>query len=65
MIDEALAAPDDNSSLGDPSDLPRQVSPIMPSINRIKDFSQVELGYDKEIAKEESRRCLRCDLEQY
>jgi NADPH-dependent glutamate synthase beta subunit-like oxidoreductase len=65
VIDEVLAAPEYNSSLGDPSELPRQVSPIMPSTNRIKDFSQVELGYDKEIAEAESRRCLRCDLEQY
>jgi NADH-quinone oxidoreductase subunit F len=65
VIDEALASPEDNSALGELSDLPRQVSPIMPSTNRIKDFSQVELGYDKEIAEAESLRCLRCDLEQY
>jgi NADPH-dependent glutamate synthase beta subunit-like oxidoreductase len=65
VIDEVLAAPEDDSSLEDTSDLPRQVSPIMPSTNRIKDFSQVELGYDREIAEAESHRCLQCDLEQY
>ncbi|MDD4924519.1 MAG: FAD-dependent oxidoreductase [Dehalococcoidales bacterium] len=65
VIDEALASSDDNSSLSDPSDLPRQVSPVLPAAARIQNFSQVELGYDKEIAEAEARRCLRCDLEQY
>jgi hypothetical protein len=65
VIDEVLASAEDNSAPGEPSDLPRQVSPILPATNRIKDFSQVELGYDKEIAEAEARRCLRCDLEQY
>jgi NADH-quinone oxidoreductase subunit F len=64
-IDETLASPEDNSSLPDPSGQPRQVSPVLSAGERIKDFSQVELGYDKEMAEKESRRCLRCDLEQY
>ena len=33
----------------------------MPAAGRIR-FSQVELGYDQEIAEEEACRCLRCDL---
>ncbi len=65
VIDEVLASPEDNSVLCDPSDLPRQVSPVMPAASRINNFSQVEMGYDKEIAEAEAGRCLRCDLEQY
>jgi NADH-quinone oxidoreductase subunit F len=64
-IDEVLASSEDNSSLSDPSDQPRQVSPVSPVLKRIKNFSQVELGYGKEMAEKESSRCLRCDLEQY
>jgi NADPH-dependent glutamate synthase beta subunit-like oxidoreductase len=37
----------------------------MPAADRINNFTQVELGYDKEIAEAEARRCLRCDLEEY
>lgn len=64
VIDEVLASAEDNSVLCDPSELPRQVSPVMPAAGRIENFSQVELGYDQEIAEEEACRCLRCDLEQ-
>ncbi|MFA5629549.1 MAG: FAD-dependent oxidoreductase [Dehalococcoidales bacterium] len=63
IIDETLAIPEDIDFLEDPSELPRQVSPVLPASERIKSFSQVELGYDREIAEEEARRCLRCDLE--
>ena len=65
VIDEVLASGEDDTISSDLSDLPRQVSAVMPAADRIKNFSQVELGYDKEIAEEEARRCLRCDLEEY
>jgi len=35
---------------------------ILPPGERIKDFSEVELGYSEETAREEAKRCLRCDL---
>jgi hypothetical protein len=31
--------------------------------NRVGSFKEVELGYDEHTAREEARRCLRCDLE--
>ncbi len=65
VIDVVLADTEDDTLLGDPSDLPRQVSAVMPAADRINNFTQVELGYDKEIAEAEARRCLRCDLEEY
>ena len=42
--------------LGQPHNLPLD--------KRIRDFSQVELGYNDEMAVEEGMRCLRCDLEE-
>jgi NADH-quinone oxidoreductase subunit F len=40
--------------------------PIMPTLSvaeRNKNFREVELGYSREAAVTEARRCLRCDLE--
>ncbi|UCG38445.1 MAG: FAD-dependent oxidoreductase, partial [bacterium] len=40
--------------------------PDMPTTElekRLKDFAEVELGYTKEMALKEARRCLRCDLD--
>ena len=36
---------------------------IMSPEDRIKNFCEVELGFSEEKAHEESKRCLRCDLE--
>jgi NADH-quinone oxidoreductase subunit F len=64
-IDEVLASPEEDvSSLAEPSDQLRQKSPVLPVEKRLCGFSQVELGFNKEMAEEEARRCLRCDLEQ-
>ena len=32
------------------------------SHERIKSFAEVEVGYSEEVAREEAKRCLRCDL---
>jgi len=36
--------------------------PHLPLETRLQDFSLVELGFDEEMAVEEAKRCLRCDL---
>ncbi len=36
--------------------------PSLPVSRRSKNFCEVELGYDKEMALEEASHCLRCDL---
>ncbi len=38
---------------------------MLPVSKRIKSFAQVELGFDKEKAIEEAKRCLWCDLEEH
>lgn len=37
--------------------------PVRNPVERIKDFREVELGLTEELAVQEARRCLRCDLE--
>ncbi|MGC8787545.1 MAG: FAD-dependent oxidoreductase, partial [Anaerolineae bacterium] len=32
---------------------------------RVKNFAEIELGFSEEVAQEEAKRCLRCDLEEY
>jgi NADH-quinone oxidoreductase subunit F len=41
----------------------RVMMPTALPTERIKDFREIELGYSEEKAREESKRCLRCDLE--
>jgi NADPH-dependent glutamate synthase beta subunit-like oxidoreductase len=36
---------------------------LSPEVRREQGFAEVELGYDEATAREEARRCLRCDLE--
>ena len=36
--------------------------PVLPAEKRVKDFSEVEVGFSEEQAREEAKRCLRCDL---
>jgi NADH-quinone oxidoreductase subunit F len=43
------------------------VRPDMPTMElekRLNDFAEVELGYTREMAVKEARRCLRCDTEE-
>ena len=42
----------------------RPKMPVLPVKQRIGSFAEVELGYNKRKAKEEAKRCLRCDLEE-
>ncbi|MBI5395712.1 MAG: NADH-quinone oxidoreductase subunit NuoF [Verrucomicrobia bacterium] len=44
---------------------PRAKTPRLDVAQRAKDFSEVDLCFDKKIAACEARRCLRCDLEEY
>ena len=37
--------------------------PELPVAERQGNFREVELGYDEQTAREEAKRCLRCDLE--
>lgn len=42
---------------------PRVKMPLAPAEDRIHDFREIELGFTEEKAREEAKRCLRCDLE--
>ena len=44
-------------------EIPRPEMPSLSSKDRSGNFKEVELGISKEIAIQEARRCLRCDLE--
>jgi NADPH-dependent glutamate synthase beta subunit-like oxidoreductase len=64
-IDEVLAPLEEEVSA--PEEAEEQWRPPMPHLpvkQRIGKFSQVELGYSDEMAIEEAKRCLRCDLEE-
>jgi len=37
--------------------------PFVPAQERIRNFREIELGFSEERAKQEAKRCLRCDLE--
>jgi len=54
---EALELTDEDMHLTRPD------MPTMEVEKRLRDFAEVELGYTKEMAKKEARRCLRCDTE--
>jgi len=41
---------------------PRAKRPELSADERIKDFREVELGYDEKSARDECARCLRCDV---
>jgi len=45
------------------ADLKREHMPTLPLEQRHEGFQEVELGFDEEQAKRESKRCLQCDLE--
>ena len=42
---------------------PRLEIPRLPTQERKLSFKEIELGFSEEQAREEARRCLRCDLE--
>jgi NADH-quinone oxidoreductase subunit F len=42
---------------------PRFPVQLLPLEDRITGFEEIEIGYTEEQAREEARRCLRCDLE--
>jgi len=43
----------------------RPSMPTKPPEERIKDFAEVELGFAEQVACEEAKRCLRCDIEEF
>jgi NADH-quinone oxidoreductase subunit F len=64
-IEETLAPPE--GELAPLEEAEEQWRPSMPTVpveQRLSNFVQVELGYDDEMAIEEAKRCLRCDLEE-
>jgi len=65
IIDETLAPPEGEiAPLEEAEDKRRPEMPLLPVEKRFHGFPQVELGYTEEMAIEEARRCLRCDLEE-
>ena len=64
-IDETLAPPEEVvAPLEEPVEGRRIQVPALLVAERLKGFSQVELGLSEEIAIKEAKRCLRCDLEE-
>ena len=64
-IDETLAPPEEAAApLGEAVEGRRAEVPTLPVAERLKGFSQVELGLSEEMAIKEAERCLRCDLEE-
>ncbi|MCK4722329.1 MAG: FAD-dependent oxidoreductase, partial [Dehalococcoidia bacterium] len=65
IIDETLA-PSENISQQPEAmeeEKHRQEMALLPVDQRLQDFDLIELGFSKEAALEEARRCLSCDLE--
>ncbi len=46
------------------AELERPPMPVLPVERRMANFSEVELGLTEEMAVQEAKRCLRCDLEE-
>jgi NADPH-dependent glutamate synthase beta subunit-like oxidoreductase len=64
-ISETLAPPEGVlEPLEEAGEKRRPPMPTVPVKQRLNNFVQVELGYDDEMAIEEAKRCLRCDLEE-
>ncbi|MFC2006321.1 FAD-dependent oxidoreductase [Chloroflexota bacterium] len=67
-IDEVLAPPEEEVVPLDSEEVEgekyRPPMKILPSGERVKGCAQVVLGFDGEKAVEETKRCLRCDLEE-
>lgn len=64
-IDETLAPPEGVlTPLEEAEEGRRPKLPMLPVDERLSSFAEVELGLSKEIAIEEAKRCLKCDLEE-
>ena len=67
-IDETLAPPEEEIVPMDTDEVEgEQYRPslnTLPLEDRLKGYAQVVLGFDREKAIEETKRCLRCDLEE-
>ena len=65
VIDETLAPPEGSfAPVEEAEEQWRPQVPALPLAQRLGGFSQIELGYSEEMAIEEAKRCLRCDLEE-
>ena len=63
IIDEILAPADDNTLRGEkPTPGLRPAKRAIEHGRRISSFEGVEIGWNKEEAQQETKRCLRCDL---
>ncbi|MFC2034980.1 NADH-ubiquinone oxidoreductase-F iron-sulfur binding region domain-containing protein, partial [Chloroflexota bacterium] len=67
-IDEVLAPPEEEITPMDIDEVEgekyRPSLKMLPLAERLKGYSQVVLGFDEEKVIEETKRCLRCDLEE-
>jgi NADH-quinone oxidoreductase subunit F len=65
-IDETLASPEELEALPELEEgEKRRISmPTLALSERLGSFAEVELGLEEQVAIEEARRCLRCDLEE-
>jgi len=63
-IDETLAPPEKElPPLEEAEEQRRPKMPMLPVSRRTSSFDEVELGYSRPKAREEAKRCLRCDKE--
>jgi NADH-quinone oxidoreductase subunit F len=60
---EAGLSPDLGAALEEVEEgKPRVKALFLPPEDRVQDFREIELGFTEEKAREEAKRCLRCDL---
>ena len=52
-------------NLEDYADAKRPEMPTQAPKKRIKSFCEIEQGFEENVACEEAKRCLRCDLEEF
>jgi NADH-quinone oxidoreductase subunit F len=65
IVDETLAPPEGEvAPLEEAEEKRRPPIPTLPLEQRCSSFAEVELSLDEEMAIEEARRCLNCDLEE-
>ena len=63
-IDEILAPPErELPALEEAEEKRRPKMPVLSRSRRMSNFDEVELGYSRQKAREEAKRCLRCDKE--
>ncbi len=60
-VPSADKAPDEMRE--DVAERPRVEMPVRPPRQRVTTFEEIEIGFSEDQAREEARRCLRCDLE--